>query len=296
MFGTRTPFTYAECGHCESLYLQDVPEDLSVHYPEDYYSFDAGSTDTGLRLWVKRQLMRRAVTGTGLAGKWLSRVAPEPMMVRLMRLTGTRFDHAILDVGCGDGAYLRDLEQLGFRNLTGVDPFMSRPGTTGKTIRLLNHELSRVEGSFDLIMFNHAFEHVAHPENELREAAARLTADGVILIRVPVAGNQAWKQFGTDWIQLDAPRHLHLGTPRGMQLLAERNGLEIAATQFDSDAFMFWGSALYQKDVPLHEAKQKGGPGQFFSEEELKRWQQQAAACNQSGEADQAGYVLRTLP
>jgi SAM-dependent methyltransferase len=278
-----------------SLYIEHIPPDLGAHYPDDYYSFSGASNDTAIKLWAKRKMATRAVTGTGLAGQLLARILPEPMMVRIMRFTGTQFNDAILDVGCGNGAYLRDLEKLGFTQLTGADPFLKSSGKTGKNIQLLNKELRDVENRFDLIMFNHAFEHIANPEQVLRDAGAKLADGGAILIRVPVAQSDAWHEYGVNWIQLDAPRHLHIASVDGMQKLAEKTSFKLEKTAFDSDAFMFWGSELYKRDIPLQKATQKGGPQQFLSPDELKAFQERADASNRQGTGDQAGFLLRKL-
>src|SRR5262245_52545571 len=39
MFGTRESFEYIECSRCGCIQIADIPDDISRHYPPDYYSF-----------------------------------------------------------------------------------------------------------------------------------------------------------------------------------------------------------------------------------------------------------------
>jgi hypothetical protein len=58
-------------------------------------------------------------------------------------------------VGCGGGALLDGLAQVGFNNLCGADPFIAADGETPRGVPLMKRYLSEVTGEFDLIMFNH---------------------------------------------------------------------------------------------------------------------------------------------
>src|SRR5256885_2327700 len=71
---------------------------------------------------------------------------------------------------------------------------------------------SELDGSWNMVMFNHSFEHLPEPVQVLRRVARLLSPDGVCVIRIPVAGSYAWRRYREDWVQLDAPRHLFLHT------------------------------------------------------------------------------------
>src|SRR5213075_2198570 len=72
-------------------------------------------------------------------------------------------DAAILDVGCGSGDLLRLLHALGFKNLTGVDPFLAADLTTPEGIKIWKKELGQMPGSFQVLMLHHSFEHMTEP-------------------------------------------------------------------------------------------------------------------------------------
>ena len=39
MLGLREPFDYNLCGDCGCLQISEIPADMSIYYPGDYYSF-----------------------------------------------------------------------------------------------------------------------------------------------------------------------------------------------------------------------------------------------------------------
>jgi SAM-dependent methyltransferase len=94
----------------------------------------------------------------------------------------------LLDIGCGNGSFLRLARQLGW-SVTGTE-------FTQSTVEALHAEgLDCLQGGldnpalqcrqFDLIHLNHVFEHVEQPVELLRQAAGLLAKGGLILIEVP---------------------------------------------------------------------------------------------------------------
>jgi hypothetical protein len=113
------------------------------------------------------------------------------------------------------------------------------------------------------------------------------------VLRLPLAGSWAWRQYGTRWVQLDAPRHLFLPSVGGLHLLAARIGFSVAQVMYDSDGFQFWGSELYQRDLPLHEEGSDALPPPIFDPVELDDFERRATDLNVRGDGDQAAFLLR---
>ena len=293
MFGTREVFSYRECSLCRSLYLAELPADLGSWYREGYYALEALRQEPSLKRWVKRRIAAHVLGGGDAIGNALHRILAEPMLVRIARFARAGFSDRILDVGSGEGADLTGLESLGFCDLTGVDPYIRECRTIGRNIRLLKQGLEGVDETFDLIMFNHSLEHVPAPGSVLRQAVERLTSKGRILIRIPVAATEGWEIYGTDWVQLDAPRHVHIPSVEGMERLASGTGIELVDLSFDSYGFMYWGSELYQRDVSLTKAQKDGGPAAYFPKAALREFERRAEVCNRNGRGDQAAFLLR---
>ena len=289
-FGLPGEFTYARCTSCRSLWLVDPPEDLGAYYPDAYYSFDAAAT-VGLVGRLKAASARTAITGRGFVGRMLGMVQPAASagLHHWLRRAGVTHDSRILDVGSGGGALLAALAGAGYRDLTGVDPFIASDATHGG-VRLLRRTVERLDETFDLVMMHHALEHVPDPAATLRALRDRLRTGGHCLVRVPVADSEALRIHGERWVQLDAPRHLVIPSAPALVALAARRGLELVEQRHDSTAIQYWGSRLYERDVPLSRAGAHLG---WFGRQR-GRWR--ARRANARGEGDQAAFLFRAVP
>src|SRR5690606_19248090 len=141
-------------------------------------------------------------------------------------------------------------------------------------------------GTRDLVMFNHSLEHVPDPQAMLETARRMLRPGGRILVRLPVADCEAWDRYGTEWIQIDAPRHLFIPSRRGMGMLAERAGLRVEAVLDDSTEIQFLGSELYRQRRRYDELQSR------YGWDVRRRMRREARLLNARGRGDQAGFVL----
>jgi SAM-dependent methyltransferase len=203
-------------------------------------------------------------------------------------------DAPVLDVGCGRGDQLRELAEFGFRDLTGIDPHVERDTTYPDGVRVLRRELCEESRCYRLILLSHVLEHALDPRSMLAEACRALEPEGCVLVRVPLADSAAFREYGVEWVQLDAPRHLHLFTRRAMQRLVLGAGLRIEAIRFDSTAFQFWGSELYRRGIALS-SRAAGGrsPRHHFGKRELRAFRRRAEQLNREGRGDSACFYLR---
>ncbi len=296
MFGTRDTFSYFECAHCGTVQIATVPDDLSPYYPTDYYSYQAAPiSDSPLKAFLKKERTKFALTGKGLLGRLMHRLQGAPDILKWTMNSSLNIDSKILDVGCGAGMFLLELRALGFTRLQGVDPFIANDISYQNGVKIWKKQLSDINETFDLIMFHHSLEHIATPRPALATARRLLTPNGVALIRVPVAGTFAWRHYGANWVQLDAPRHLFLPTVQSMRLLAEQCGFEIFKIEFDSTAFQFWGSEQYLKDIPLNDPRSYwiNPECSSFSSRDISEFEARAEALNRKGQGDSACFYLR---
>src|SRR6185369_3591426 len=107
-------------------------------------------------------------------------------------------------------------------------------------------------------LFNHSFEHMEEPVKALVLARERLAPHGAVVLRTPVAGRAAWREYGVDWVQLDAPRHFFLPTEDGMRGLARAAGFKVERVLYDSTGLQFWGSEQYRRGIALVDKAQAG--------------------------------------
>lgn len=281
MLGLGGDFRYAECLSCGSLQLQSFPEDLSVYYPDDYYSFiQLQASDLKVRI-LKRIRMRAFI--------WLGLEWNAPMYGYWLKKLHPGFSSRIADVGCGNGQLLYELYASGYSDLHGFDPFMAQEKQITPGLNLWKKRIEEAENKFDLIMMHHSFEHMEDPRDVLKSCFQQLNPGGKLLIRCPVADAEVWKESRELWVQLDAPRHLIIPTVKGLQICATHLGFVLDEVEFDSSDFQFWGTELYHKDISLKEGKTL----KFLNQEERKLMQKKALRFNQEGKGDQACFYLR---
>ena len=294
MHGTREQFTYGECGECGSLRLLDIPDDLSRYYSSDYYSFSAQPLSARQRV-VKRLRAEAHARGRHRLALRIGRNAgPPPRWVRWLEISGLDRKASILDIGCGMGTLLVDLKAQGFRHLAGADLFIER-STTRDGIELTKAGPDDLTGRYDLVMLNHSFEHMPDPVGQLRSVARLLNPEGWLMVRVPIAGSPVWSEYGTDWVSIDAPRHLNVPTHAGMARAVARAGLTLEHTLHESSPEQFWRSEQYRRDHPLFDDQSRLVPPSAagITESEIAEYRRQAAALNESGSSSAAAFFIR---
>lgn len=260
MFGYRDEFKYRECAVCGCLQIEEVPADMSKYYPEGYYSFSSAEVHLQPnKSRVKRYLEQRrtnyVINRNDFVGRLVSIINPAPPYLIWMKKCNANLDSRVLDVGCGAGHLLGNLRRAGFKNLTGIDLYVKGDIIYENWISIYKKEIFRVEDSYDTILFNHSFEHMPDPLRVLRKVCGILNAEGRVLLRIPTVSSDAWRQYGVDWVGIDAPRHFFLHSLKSIEMLATEAGLTIKEIVHDFEEVHYWGSEQYRKDIPLFDER-----------------------------------------
>lgn len=297
MFGNRTEFEYFGCSVCGCLQIASVPPDLRKYYSNGYYSLNEEPVQPGfLKKFLKRQRSLYGLGRKNLLGLIAARKYGLPDVYEWARKTKLSFTSRILDVGCGKGFLLLKLEEEGFTDLAGIDPYLDTDITCGKRVKIFKKEIAEVDGEFDFVMLNHSFEHMAEPLSVLKDVYRVLKRDRFALVRIPVVPSYAWRTYGVNWVQLDAPRHLFLHSVQSMKLLSERAGFELTEVVYDSGNLQFWGSELYSRNISMTEYNKsvdENPQNSMFSSNDLGRFKEKARELNGLGDGDQACFYLR---
>jgi 2-polyprenyl-3-methyl-5-hydroxy-6-metoxy-1,4-benzoquinol methylase len=135
---------------------------LAVHYDEDYY-----------RDWINQQKNKRIRMWEG----------------RLKKLEKRRQGGLLLDVGCGDGAFLKLAQEKGW-TVSGTEHSLYAADYVSKAhgIPVFCGEIISAgypENFFDVVTMWHVLEHVTDPERYLREIHRILKPSGLLVIAVP---------------------------------------------------------------------------------------------------------------
>ncbi len=288
-------FNYQLCGACGSMQLQDVPDNLGKYYPnEDYYSFKLD-----MQVRSKADTLRKIKTEYLLFGKnkalggLLSIGYKIPEQLQWMKDTHARYDSAILDIGTGNGYLLARLFQVGFTNLTGIDPFINESHDHG-SIKILKKDIYQVTEQYDVVMMHHSLEHMFEPQKVMEQAIKITKPGGSVMVRIPIMGNYGWQTYGTFWCGIDAPRHIFIPSEKQMRALAENAGFVIEKFYYDSSDYLIWSSEQYKKGMALHDPKSHmfNGKDSMFSKEDIKRFRAIMKAENERGNGDTAVVCL----
>lgn len=279
-------YLYLSCEQCETIYLSSElsSEEIENAYPNSYYS-------------QAHDPERIVILGNQILAGWVLKVfltlpnalyrlgyslGPSSQIRNLLRMVyaagrssgrrpkGNKNSRRYLDVGTGSGILPAFLSQSQSQSSEwiGIDPFLRKELDTDqlKLCResLEQHGSQRLRDLYDVISFNHSLEHLDNPEGEIRSAVGLLKDSGRLLIRIPNAGSIAYRRYGQNWFQIDAPRHSFIPTLKGLAFLSKRCGLEIIDTWCDSSSTQFWMSRRVSKGLAMT-IQMEGGQHTFAS-------------------------------
>jgi len=294
MFGTGKSYRYGFCAECISLHLLDIPQNPEESYSGGYYVHGSDSFSPGspVRDWLHMKRMHGVTRNNDLIGRVISWCIPDPFVSSLRKLN-LKSTERILDVGCGNGKLVRALAHAGFSSVSGIDPFLpshmqqSNGSTFRKTL------LRDVEGQYDVVMFHHSFEHVADLHGEIAHASRVLGRNGRCIINMPNLDSYAWYTYGTSWVQIDAPRHIHVLSKRSVEQLVEQTDLRITGIEYNSTAFQFWASEQYDRGIPLlSSASRLSGKMPVAFQPGIRHLERKAKKLNAENKGDQFAVYL----
>jgi SAM-dependent methyltransferase len=172
----------------------------------------------------------------------------------------------LLDVGCGEGHFLKAARKLGWKVAgTELNPEPARAAglEVSSSLGGLEHL-----APFDCITLWHSLEHLRNPVDSISELRSLLRSGGTLVAAVPNAQGWQARVFGPKWLHLDIPRHLFHFGPATLKRLLEGAGLIVRQTwhqEFEYDLFGWSISAINsmrkRKFGPLTSQRQKLTPG-----------------------------------
>lgn len=200
--GPKETFDIYQCTSCFSTLINPVPASLGIYY-HAYHSIPKGLN------W------KRAVK------------ACKNRLEVVNRCVG---DFAsILDVGAGSGTFVAAANETGHLAFAieqdkscreNIETFM--PG------RVVEDLLSYEKKGFpvpDVVTLWHVFEHIPDPNDFLAHVSRMFPTTTKIIIEVPNAQSWLFKIMRSKWPHLDAPRHVFLPSKKGIECVAQRNGM-----------------------------------------------------------------------
>ncbi|MEP6754454.1 MAG: class I SAM-dependent methyltransferase [Chthonomonadales bacterium] len=291
LHGLRERFEYFMCAECGALQIAEIPKDLGKYYPQDYYSL---VQEKPIRRWLKDQRLKYIAGGMNPVG-WAFHRLKSRGTGHMWVPQEMPMDSKILDIGCGRGEFIEEAFLRGYRCIRGIDPFLSDSNLRSWPFvieRKSIEELGDAE-KFDFIIMNHSLEHMRDGVQLLKDVREHMSASSVLCVRIPMVA-EGWKIYGTDWVGIDAPRHIVIHTQRSIAIAASRAGLKIVKSWCDSNGFHYWASEQYQKDIPAMAANSWyiDPSKSVFTQEDIDKTEIRAVEANARGEGDQSVYWM----
>ncbi len=245
LHGVPGTFRVVKCRKCGLIMLDPQPSlnELAKYYPQDYHAharYNPGSAKERFAIYLYKLFFQKG-------GNPLLKLVFLPFK-HLLRGAKIIPGAKILDVGCGNGAFLYKMQAAGM-DAYGVE--ISARGAKEARRLGLKVKCGTLEGQhypsayFDVITLNHVLEHVPDPVKTLKELGRILKPNGTLIIAVPNSRSLARVIFGRYWASLDVPRHLMTHNPRTMRIAAKKAGLRVKKVRFVSFPFQFQASLSY---------------------------------------------------
>jgi 2-polyprenyl-3-methyl-5-hydroxy-6-metoxy-1,4-benzoquinol methylase len=234
LHGVPGEFSYHICNECRTVFQNPmvVREDLHLCYPEEYAPYNLMSdrvkltpdalTDESFRGKLRKAIVDevKGRTTKGLNGS-IARMLAKSAVLRERAFFGIVTDeclpkgkgeHLALDLGCGTGWLIENLNAVGWKT-DGVEwseraAEHARKVTDGTVWSGDFRDVDIPKGKYELIVLNHVFEHIRDPKDVLRRVYELLNEGGTAVLNYPNPYSVGARWYGSNWFHWDPPRHL----------------------------------------------------------------------------------------
>lgn len=254
LFGSPGHWTLHSCGACGTAYLDPRPNAESIGKAYAQYCTHPETTSStaaqaaapdwkqGLRAFIRATLnsyrnarWQLALTPSNTWGRYVVPFAPpvrssiEQQMRHMPPHPVGRQGH-LLDVGCGNGAFLKLAQKAGW-SVQGIDfdPIAVTEARNGGLDIYLGSidQLAAQEKTYDWITCSHVLEHIHEPQKLLQSMHRLLRPGGTLWLQTPNIDSIGHKIYGLNWRGLEPPRHLVLMTMQTLRKILENAGFKI---------------------------------------------------------------------
>lgn len=211
-------FTVVRCDRCGLVYEDPRPSPARLaRYYDAQYDVSPRFNAQGLVGVLRRRLIRRQA-------RQVTRTSGGP--------------GALLEVGCGAGALLREFKALGWR-VSGVEISAEAAAIAGRwcgvaIVRGTLDDMPERSGPFDVIVMKHVIEHLPSPGAALAKCSRLLKPGGRVRLWTPNVESLERRILGRYWPGWNLPRHLTLLSPDTVRRYAARAGLAVERIGFET--------------------------------------------------------------
>ena len=160
--------------------------------------------------------------------QWIRRIMIRRKRLMIEKIAG-RKSGSILDIGCGTGHFLHEMQQKGWQ-VEGVEPDKGARDCALELFQLKIGDSSALEAfckearEFDVITMWHSLEHIHDLDGTIEKLKKLLRSGGLLVIALPNRTGYDASIHGKDWAAWDVPRHLWHFSLYSMQKLFHKKG------------------------------------------------------------------------
>jgi 2-polyprenyl-3-methyl-5-hydroxy-6-metoxy-1,4-benzoquinol methylase len=185
-------FRIWRCSACGSVHATD-DVDLAHYYASYPFHSIGGDSDVD---WMLQAMYRK--------------------QLKRLRAAGLKREHAVLDYGCGGGAFVKFLRKHGYTHVQGFDEYSDTFGDK----RVL-------DARYDMILAQDLLEHVAEPWQLLETLSGLLAPAGVVAIGTPNADALDLTHPERRVHTLHQPYHRHIFSKRALLGIGDKLGWQL---------------------------------------------------------------------
>jgi SAM-dependent methyltransferase len=232
------------CSACRSAYLDPRPSKSTIQLA--YANYYESAPPAEGREPSRIRLLRRSLRNGYLNARYGYRTQPAsrlgavivPFLGRqreradegVRHLRADRTGRRLLDVGCGEGAFLAEMAKRGWA-VVGIEPSPDGAAAARRRgVQIEEGTLAEVAlepASYEAITLRIALEYVVAPEFAIAKLRDALVPGGTLWIAAPNLDSLGHRRFERDWIFLDVPRVTVLYTPSALTELLRRHGFAV---------------------------------------------------------------------
>lgn len=189
-------YSLYECNKCHTISIQQIPseKELEKYYSDSYYTYKYYGLLNKYFLWLRTIKMPKK--------------------------------GSVLDIGCGDGSFLKALKEKGYEcyGLETSSSGIKKAKSKGLTIY---KDIKKIRRKFDVITLWHVLEHITTPISYLSQIKRLLKKDSYLVIAIPNFDSIQSKIGRDAWFHLAPPLHIFHYTPKTIGALLKRVGFKV---------------------------------------------------------------------
>lgn len=222
----KTPYTFYQCNYCELIQIYPFPK---VEKNTKYYSYsDPNEYAKDKNKQIK--FISKIPFGSLLLRKYIDGCYQK----RYERVLTLCKKGKILDIGCGEGSFLRKFPTSSWQ-ISGVEinknlAEFAKTHTKNATIITKPIESARFpKKNFDIITLWHVLEHLHNPKVVLKSLNKLINPNGYLVIEVPNGNSIYRKLFKAHWQLLLLPQHLFFWTKKSITFALNKSGFHVVS-------------------------------------------------------------------